>query len=459
MIVSIRRLGAAFLFALPLHAAFAHPRLMHAVPAAGSRVPTPPRELILTFNESVTAALSRLTLLDAAQQPVAIDALRAAPEDGKTMRAGIHGALAAGRYTVKWQAAGADGHPMRGDYTFVVETGAASGATAAPPPQAGRDEGFGVESPLFVAIRFVQSVAVVGLLGLLALHLVVLPRVARQDISGPIMASAIGATVKRAVPWAAGAVWAVGGVTAARLVAQYVAIFGPNAVWSRASLGALLLHSTWGRGWWLAFTGFVIGLWAVRRIRREPSGGWWMLVGAALALTLSLAMSGHAAAARAPGLAITVHALHVIGAGGWVGSLAALMIVAVPAALRHGGDERHAVIAGWVRAFSPTALGFAALLTLTGIVAGWRNVGSLDALPHSAYGQVLLTKLGVLSVAAGTGAYNWKRVLPRLGQATATGRLRASAALELTAALVVLIVTAVLVATPMPADIGRAMAR
>lgn len=459
MTLPIRRLGAALFFLLPLHAAFAHPRLLHAVPAADSRVPTAPRELTLTFNESVTAALSRLTLLDAARQPVALDAPQSPPNDGKTLSAHIRGALAAGRYTVKWQAAGADGHPMRGEYTFVVEASGTGGTADAPPVQTGGDEGFGVESPLFVVIRAVQSVAVVGLIGLLALQLLLLPRVARQEAAGPGMAAAIAATVHRAAPWAAGAIWAVGAVTAARLVAQYIAIFGAQTAWSRDAMGALLLHSTWGRGWWLAFLGFVIGLWAVRRIRREPASGWWMLAGAALLLTLSLAMSGHAAAASAPWLAMAVHALHVIGAGGWVGSLAALMIVAVPVALRHGGDDRHAVVAGWVRAFSPTALGFAALLTVTGAIAGWRNVGSLDALRHSTYGKVLLTKLAVLSVAAGTGAYNWKRVLPRLGHETATGRLRASAALELAAALVVLIITAVLVATPMPSDMVGAMAR
>ncbi|MBI3792036.1 MAG: copper resistance protein CopC, partial [Gemmatimonadetes bacterium] len=36
--------------------------------------------------------------------------------------------------TVKWQAAGADGHPMRGEFTFVLDPAAApAGASAAPP--------------------------------------------------------------------------------------------------------------------------------------------------------------------------------------------------------------------------------------------------------------------------------------------------------------------------------------
>jgi copper transport protein len=108
---------------LPFSSAAAHPRLVRSEPAAASHVQTMPRALALTFNEPLTIALSRLTLLDPAGQPVALDTLRFAPEDTKTLTAKILGTMPAGRYTVRWQAAGADGHPMRGEYTFVLDAG------------------------------------------------------------------------------------------------------------------------------------------------------------------------------------------------------------------------------------------------------------------------------------------------------------------------------------------------
>ncbi len=114
---------------LPFRSAAAHPRLVRAVPAAGSHVQTVPRALSVTFNESLTAALSRLTLLDPAGRLVALDTLRTAPEDGMTLTARILGTMPAGRYTVKWQAAGADGHPMRGEYTFVLDAGPVESTT------------------------------------------------------------------------------------------------------------------------------------------------------------------------------------------------------------------------------------------------------------------------------------------------------------------------------------------
>ncbi len=114
-------LAVLLALALPIHTASAHPRLLHAAPAAGSHVTGAPREISLSFNEAVSVALSRLTLLDSAKRAVTLDSLRPAPRDGKTFTAKVRGALRPGRYTVKWQAGGADGHPMRGECTFTVD--------------------------------------------------------------------------------------------------------------------------------------------------------------------------------------------------------------------------------------------------------------------------------------------------------------------------------------------------
>ena len=67
---------------------------------------------------------------------------------------------------------------------------------------------------------------------------------------------------------------------------------------------------------------------------------------------------------------------------------------------------------------------------------------------------MLLLKLAVLSVVAATGAYNWLRVKPTLGDARGATRVRRSASIELTVGLLVLLVTAILVATPTSVDVA-----
>ena len=149
-------------------------------------------------------------------------------------------------------------------------------------------------------------------------------------------------------------------------------------------------------------------------------------------------------------LAILADALHVLAAGGWIGGLLVLVAAGVPAAMRLEREERGPAVAALVNAFSPTALAFAGALTLTGLFAAWLHMGSIPALWASGYGRTLLVKLGVLSGVFATGAYNWLKVKPALGDELGATRLCRSARVEIAIGALVLLVTAVLVATAPP---------
>lgn len=110
---------AALCLALPLSAAHAHPRLVKATPAADHRTSEAPRQLILTFNESLDLALTRVTVVRGGI-PVALGALRLVPSDDKSIVATPSSVLTPGRYTVRWQVTGDDGHPVRGEFSFEV---------------------------------------------------------------------------------------------------------------------------------------------------------------------------------------------------------------------------------------------------------------------------------------------------------------------------------------------------
>jgi copper transport protein len=93
---------------------------------------------------------------------------------------------------------------------------------------------------------------------------------------------------------------------------------------------------------------------------------------------------------------------------------------------------------------------FAGILMLTGIFAALLHSSSLGALIGSEYGRWLFIKLGVFLLVLIAGAFNFRRILPDLGSDAATSRLRCSAGFELVAGAVVLLITAVLVATARP---------
>lgn len=306
---------------------------------------------------------------------------------------------------------------------------------------------FGVESPAYVAIRAVQFAAMLAVVGALMFRLIVVPAALRQSTNSPVLVADL---LRRVDRLAFRGMVALGIVSLARFVAQHAAMFGTGATWARTTIDALLMQSTWGHGWMLGVAGGGVGALAARHV--EATVGKAMLIVATGALTVSLSLSGHPAAAPQPALAIAVDALHVLGAGAWVGGVACLAMIAIPLAMRDADNTGHRLLAHVVSAFGPVAIGGAILVALTGGLAGWRNVGSIDALFTSPYGLRLLTKIGAVAVAAAIGAYNSRRIGPKLGDAAATARLRRVIALEFAAMVVVIVVTAVLVASPFPGE-------
>ena len=173
----------------------------------------------------------------------------------------------------------------------------------------------------------------------------------------------------------------------------------------------------------------------------------------AIVLAFSLSFSGHAIAApRLKPLAVLADSLHVLGASSWLGSLAVVLLVGLPLAGRLAGSQRGPLVAQLINAFSPVALTSAALAASTGLFAAWLHVGRIPNLWGTRYGITLLIKLAILGIVSITGFYNWRVVKPTLGTPEASVHLGRSARVEVVVALLVLLVTAILVATPTSMD-------
>ncbi len=304
----------------------------------------------------------------------------------------------------------------------------------------------GVESPLFVAVRFTLFAAISLLIGAAVFRLVVLPRVAHSPDAG--RAEAFAFVEAHLVSWVGRFLILLGFVQIARLALQHVAYFETLSL-SRATLDPLLFQSPWGHAWLIGTISLALGVYAVRQLRAQRKAGWFLLSAALIVFSWTMASSGHPAAAESPGLAIAIDMAHILGAGGWVGTLFIIMAAGIPALFHEDGDT-HASVAALITSFSPVALVCSSVVAISGTLAAYRNLNSLWDLIRSDYGRLLAIKLCLVAAVALLGAINMKRVLPRLGTAPATRMLRKSAWLELAVATLVLIVTAVLVATALP---------
>ena len=458
-------------------AAHAHGNLKSSQPTAGAHLMVAPRELRLDFTEVPELAFTNATLVGPGGETVALSPLQYATDSHRSVTLVIRGALSAGTYTVVWQMAGADGHVMRGRFSFTLRpnaaglgaarggaqtTGEVGGAITAPgqsaPPAAhhagamSEGEGFGAESPLYVVIRWLQFVGLLVLIGAVAFRLFVLGFLRREHGAAlPILGPAGVRAARIALPATA----LVGVAALLRLYAQSYAMHGSAQAMNGGLIATMLGNTIWGWGWITQSVGVVVAAFGFLAARRRRAAGWGVAAAGALILAITPALSGHAVSApRLTPLAILADGAHIVGASGWLGSLLLVVAVGIPTSLALEESERGRAVADLVNAFSPTALVFAGLTAGTGVFAAWLHLGTVPALWKTRYGQLLLLKLAILSIVAGTGAYNWLRVKPALGDVRGATRMRRSASIELVVGLLVLAVTAVLVATPTAMDIA-----
>ncbi len=130
-------IGAGLALALLPGVALAHARLTGSTPTAGSSLSKSPTELRLTFSEKTELAMTRVKLLGPDGKEIALAPPAAGGDEGLSVVTAVRSTLAPGTYTVTWQVAGRDGHPVRGNFTFVVGTAAPSAGARA----AGSDSG------------------------------------------------------------------------------------------------------------------------------------------------------------------------------------------------------------------------------------------------------------------------------------------------------------------------------
>ena len=447
----------------PVGVTHAHERLVSSSPSAGDTLAAPPTELRLTFSSRVQLAFSGLELLSGDGRLVPLGPLRSPADSATVLVAAVREPLAPGRYTVAWRTGGADGHPVRGRFEFVVDGAAVQGTAASLPdassdssaiaddthaghedvaiPPAGESD-TSTDSPLQAGVRWITFGALLGVIGVAAFRWLVLRAVAPAASPALVAGAERGA---RTIGLALGALLLA--AVLARLAAQWAALGGAA---SDVSMMRVLTTTEWGWGWLLQLAGTLMAL-AGLALALRSRAGWGLVLAAALMLGFSPALSGHAAAAGslAP-VTIAADALHVLGAGAWIGSLLVLVLAGLPAALALSAGERGSAAALLVNRFSPVALGAATLLVLGGAVSAWAHLGSVAALLGTSYGRMLVVKLALVALVAALGAFHWRRARPSLGTEDSARSLRRSAGAELAIAAVVLLVTAILVATPPP---------
>ncbi len=305
----------------------------------------------------------------------------------------------------------------------------------------------------WIIARWVTFVATVLACGACALAIAVIPRTAaetgaRHDVARD--SARVGVVAALALIPAA----------AMRLMDQLLAIRADGDP-LLAGVSPLLTATTWGTGFlWqtvaivAAVAGFALVLAApISRAR------WTLSTLACVGLCVTPALQGHAIGSETyTMLAVTADIAHVTGAGLWLGVIGVigLLGVAMPNGDGIVSPARAARADARLRLLVPlvpqVALPGVALVLISGVIATVLKLTDVRELWLETWGRYVLVKTAIVLIVVALGATNWRRLGPRLALAEGVPALRKSLIIELLLALLVLLITAVLVVTPLPGE-------
>ncbi|HLE89340.1 MAG TPA: copper resistance protein CopC [Candidatus Limnocylindria bacterium] len=392
--------------------AAAHADLVSSTPAANASLLATPPAVSMTFTEAIDPATASVLLLDDRQRAVVGLGTPAVDQSGLSVTVTVP-MLDPGVYTVSYRVTSAvDGHVSTGIWAFLVDP------TGSQPPPAVPAQSSSPSSDLpTVLARWVALAAGLVLVGMPLFWLV--------SARPALAASAGGDGWRRAAPW--GAI-ALAGAVAFGALAIYLTLAARPFVEAGAHPG----HG--GGGFPLDFAapfgatpfaaamrvaeigaaaGFFLATaraFVLDDARRRDAGGVpdrevRMLVLMVASGAISLAgssLAGHAAA-RGGLLFAAIDWAHLLAVGAWVGTLPGLLLLA----RRTQRGTGPGVLAAALGRHSRLALAAAPIVAMTGIANSPLVVGGSRDLVGSDYGNALLAKVVLFSIAVAIGSANF----------------------------------------------------
>ena len=428
-------------------ALLSHAKLLRTSPESGSTLDVAPERIALTFTERPEIPLSSVKLVGPAGDTISL-VLSRDSLDGKTLVAAVPIGIIPGNYRAIWRAAGNDGHPSHGVIAFRVKgrpLGQMSQLTPPPPeisdePAAPAAVGGALGAIIARWLTFVSTFVAIGVV---AFRLLVLGRL--SPTGGGLfteIAESNSATL--------GMFASVGILVGALLRVSRETLDMPDA-----PIAGMMLESVWGLSMLLQFAGalgLLASLYLVHKVREEKrSNAWRSAMLSAAALAVAPALGGHAISSEPVIVSIIADVIHVAAGSLWLGTLAVILMVGISSALKTPDTIRPGErVASMINLFSPVALMCGGTMIATGIISATFHLPALRSLWTTPYGAALTLKLFFVALLFGAGAWNWKRMKPRLTGDDAIPPMRSSATLELVIAAVVLGITAILVALELP---------
>ncbi|MEO5758443.1 MAG: copper resistance CopC/CopD family protein [Mesorhizobium sp.] len=399
--------------------AFAHAALIKTEPADGAVLAQGPAQFTISFSEPVSPLV--LTLVKPDGTPVPLTSFRLSYQsveidNPQTLKPGTH--------VLSWRVISTDGHPVGGSILFSV-------GAPTEPPAISEAVDWGPRSAVWAGKVFLYIGLFLGIGGAFALAwLAQGARAGQRFVAVAILCGLVAAPLSLGFQ----------GLDA--LGAPFARLVQP-VIW-RTGLGTSF-------GWTVLIALVALGLGLLSLVGPRVSARPLALAGL-LGVGAALAASGHASAAEPQWLTRPMVFLHGAGIAFWAGAL-------VPLGLAMRSQSAEA--AAFLRRFSRMIVPVVAVLAAAGIVLGVIQVQTPSALIDTAYGRLLLIKLGLLVFLFTLAAINrWKlTAMAEMGATEVRRRLSRSIGVEILIVLAIFGVAAGWRFTPPPRALAIAAAQ
>jgi copper transport protein len=368
--------------------ASAHATIVSTDPPDGALVATAPAQISVQFDEAVGVSADSLRVFSPNDQlTVAGSTTHGAQADIITIH--LRPGLATGTYTVAWHVISADSHPVSGAFTFSIGAPSHTAVTAS---------AIATKSSTFVGVsygiaRWAAYLSFALFAGAVMFLTLCWPKGA--GLRGPFRLIVGGWTVLVA---SSVAQLLLQGVYSTGL--PFTRVFDLSLI--RATSATRLGTAIEVRLVMLAVCAPVVMIgvrWlAAARFRHRMRAAALALVGV-MSIAATWAATGHASIGTQIPVSVVSDTLHVTAMSIWIGGLVILALVA----LRNPQKPKQAAAA--VTRFSTVALTCVCVIIVTGTYQTWRDAGSMHALLDTAYGRLILVKIGGLLLLMCLGYY------------------------------------------------------
>jgi len=428
-------------------AALAHATLESTSPARGALVAHEPSDVVFGFDQTVEGNFGAVRVYDSRGNRVDQGDAFHPGGTGSLIGSHLKPGLPKGSYTATYRVVSADGHIVSGGFLFSIgRAGLGAGLTVA--QLLGKSKTGAATEIAFGAARALQFGSIAVAVGAFAfLMLIWLPALSALAGGSEAWRAASEAFARRLrvlllLAALVGAISALAGVVLE--AAEAAGISG----WAALKPHVLNeeIGTRFGKFWtagaaaWLGVGVVATGLLSPRARRAPvlrpaslgaaglapptlPGRILTVVMGVPLALLVLLpVVSGHGDTQHPVGVMFAATLIHVTAVSVWFGGLATVL-VALPAATRRlEGPDRIRLLVGVVSRFSPFALGAVIVLLTTGLVQSYVEIRHFNLVTSTPFGRAVLIKFCVLIALIGLGAFNQRRLLPRLRSLARAGQ-------------------------------------